>query len=156
MLFTFGYEGLDIQKFIDRLTTAGVTLVLDVRELPLSRKRGFSKRAFAEALKSAGIKYKHMPALGCPKPIRNSYKEDGDWARYCRRFIRYLKSQHEAVAEIATISRKTKACLVCFEADYRLCHRSLVAQAAAQLSGCAIRHLTLRAAMSDAPIRVAA
>lgn len=156
MLFTLGYEGFDIETFIGRLQSAGVKVVLDVRELPLSRKRGFSKRAFAEALRQAGVEYLHVPALGCPKPIRNRYKSDGDWARYCRQFTHYLETQSEAIADVASLSRKTKACLVCFEADYRLCHRSLVARAAVQSGGSAVRHLTLRAMIADAPPRVAA
>lgn len=42
-LFTFGYEGLDIDAFVDRALAAGVRTIVDVRELPLSRKKGFSK-----------------------------------------------------------------------------------------------------------------
>lgn len=42
-LFTFGYEGLTIEAFIARLNEAGVRTIIDVRELPLSRKKGFSK-----------------------------------------------------------------------------------------------------------------
>src|SRR5476649_1046545 len=56
-LYTFGYEGLGVGEFIDRLRTAGVGTVVDVRELPLSRKKGFSKQSFAEALRAAGIEY---------------------------------------------------------------------------------------------------
>ena len=70
-LFTFGYEGLAIDGFIARLKKAGVAVVVDVRELPLSRKKGFSKTAFAEALHGAGIAYTHVPTFGCPKSIRN-------------------------------------------------------------------------------------
>ena len=54
-LFTFGYEGLSIEDFVARLTLSGVREVFDVRELPLSRKRGFSKKSLAAALEAAGI-----------------------------------------------------------------------------------------------------
>ena len=30
------------------------------------------------ALSAHGIGYLHAPALGCPKPIRNQYKADGN------------------------------------------------------------------------------
>jgi len=46
-LFTLGYEGLTIEAFIARLQAAQVKTVVDVRELPLSRKKGFSKSASA-------------------------------------------------------------------------------------------------------------
>jgi Domain of unknown function DUF488 len=70
-IFTFGYEGLSLDAFIRRLKTEGVETVLDVRANPLSRKPGFSRRAFSTALNSASIAYMHLPAMGCPKPVRD-------------------------------------------------------------------------------------
>lgn len=86
-LFTLGYDGLTIEAFIARLQTAQVKTVVDVRELPLSRKKGFSKMAFCAALSAHGIAFLHAPALGCPKPIRNQYKADGNWQTYTREFF---------------------------------------------------------------------
>ncbi len=40
-LFTIGYEGVQFADFLQRLKAAGVDIVVDVRELPLSRRRGF-------------------------------------------------------------------------------------------------------------------
>lgn len=155
-LFTLGYEGLVLDEFIRRLEEAGVQTVVDVRELPLSRKRGFSKKAFGEALAQAGIAYIHMPALGCPRDVRDAYRADGDWNAYLRRFRAYLKGQGEAVRALAVLSRKTVACLVCFESDFTRCHRSLVADAAAQAGGPVTAHLTIRTATPAFPERVAA
>lgn len=31
--------------------------------------------------------YLQAPALGCPKPIRNQYKADGNWQTYTREFF---------------------------------------------------------------------
>lgn len=155
-LFTFGYEGLTIEGFIARLSEAGVRAIIDVRELPLSRKRGFSKTAFAAALHSAGIAYAHMPALGCPKPIRDAYRADGNWPAYTRKFMAYLDQQSAAVAEVAKIARATTACLVCFEADFNYCHRSMVARAAARVGGPSVVHLTARTAIPELPAKAAA
>jgi uncharacterized protein (DUF488 family) len=76
-IYTFGYEGLTIERFIERLKSARISLVVDVRATPLSRKRGFSKVAFAQALGAAGITYVHAKAMGCPKVVRDRYKRDG-------------------------------------------------------------------------------
>ena len=78
-IVTFGYEGLSLDAFIARLKAAGVQTVFDVRANPLSRKPGFSKRGFAAALNEAGPAYVHLPAMGCPKPVRDRYKQDGNW-----------------------------------------------------------------------------
>ncbi len=155
-LFTFGYEGLDIKDFIARLKAMKVRSVVDVRELPLSRKKGFSKTAFCEQLHQAGIAYLHAPALGCPKSIRDRYRADGDWPQYSRDFLAYLKGQQETLQELTKIARATTACLVCFEADYTRCHRSYVARAAHRLGAPEVRHLTSKTAIPDQPLRLVA
>lgn len=156
MLYTFGYEGLDIDRFIQRLRDVGVKSIVDVRQLPLSRKKGFSKRAFSEALVKAGIAYLHMPTLGCPKSIRDAYKVDQDWQAYSTAFLAYLATQDAAVRELAKISRATSACLVCFEADFQQCHRTFVARAALRRGVPAIAHITAQTVRADSPLRVAA
>ena len=54
-LFTVGYEGRALDEMIAELVRAGVERLVDVRELPLSRRRGFSKTALGESLRGAGI-----------------------------------------------------------------------------------------------------
>ena len=55
LLFTLGYEGLTIDAFIARRQTAQVKTAVDVRELPLSRKKGFSKSTFCAALSAQAL-----------------------------------------------------------------------------------------------------
>ena len=43
LIFTIGYEKSTIDEFVDRLADAEIEVLVDVRELPLSRKKGFSK-----------------------------------------------------------------------------------------------------------------
>jgi uncharacterized protein (DUF488 family) len=155
-LFTFGYEGLTIDAFISRLKETGVDLIVDVRELPLSRKKGFSKTAFRQALAQAGIGYEHHPALGCPRPVRDRYKADRDWQAYTRGFMAHLSTQVDAVAALAAAALKRRVCLVCFEADATFCHRSYVARAAHHAGAPAVWHLTARTVAADAPQRLAA
>ncbi|MBA4341337.1 MAG: hypothetical protein C0423_04200 [Methylibium sp.] len=155
-LYTFGYEGLTIEAFIERLKQARVQLIVDVRELPLSRKKGFSKTAFREALAAAGIAYEHRAALGCPKPVRDRYKADGDWQAYTRGFHAHLASKKAEITDLTLTTQAQTACLVCFEADYVFCHRTYVARAARQAGAPAVQHLTARTVIADAPARLAA
>jgi uncharacterized protein (DUF488 family) len=149
-LFTLGYEGLDADQFIGILLDAGVKTVVDVRELPLSRKKGFSKSAFSAALIEKGIAYLHAPALGCPKEIRMQYHADSDWSGYSKAFLAYLAGQTATVVELAELSASTNACLVCFEADFTRCHRTYVARAARKMGAPDVVHLTARTAIPDA------
>ena len=155
-LYTIGYEGMTIASFLNRLKDHNVNLVLDVRELPLSRKPGFSKRSFAAALSDAGISYTHIPSLGCPKEIRDRYKSDHNWAVYAVAFSKYLETQASAISIVREASATSSACLVCFEADFRRCHRSLVARAADATVGGGITHIDARTKFLEARPLVAA
>ena len=46
-IFTIGYEGADMDRFLTTLKDAGVATLADVRAVALSRKRGFSKSSLA-------------------------------------------------------------------------------------------------------------
>jgi uncharacterized protein (DUF488 family) len=153
---TCGYEGLNVRQFIERLTSAGTETVIDVRANPLSRKPGFSKNALAKNLAAAGIAYVHAPKMGCPKPVRERYKIDRDWTAYTRGFLAYLSRQGEAVAEVAAIGARSKSCLVCFEADFKFCHRTFVARAASGLAGLQVIHLMDQTAIFDQNVLSAA
>lgn len=141
-IYTIGYEGLDIEEFISVLEEHGIDTVVDVRELPLSRKPGFAKKSLANHLQLSGVEYIHMGDLGCPKPVRDRYREDGNWKRYTEGFLRYLKTQEDAVEELASVAASSKCVLLCYEADAKFCHRSMVADALKAQHGARIKHLT--------------
>lgn len=70
-LCTIGYEGYSAEEWLESLVENHVEIVVDVRAVPLSRKRGFSKTRLAEMLRTKGISYVHLEALGNPKPYRD-------------------------------------------------------------------------------------
>ncbi len=65
-LFTIGYEGRSLTEFVQLLVKNAITRVIDVRELPLSRRRGFSKTSLTEALAAHDIEYVHLRKAGNP------------------------------------------------------------------------------------------
>lgn len=140
-VFTIGYEGLDIDAFMSLLVEHHIETVVDIRELPLSRKPGFSKRALANVLNLSGLEYVHIVELGCPKPVRDRYREDGNWKRYTEGFLKYLKTQGAAIAELSMLVRSSNCALLCFEADYNFCHRSMVANAVRDCCGAKVKHI---------------
>jgi uncharacterized protein (DUF488 family) len=142
-IFTIGYEGIDIDTFIAMLTDNGVETVVDVRELPLSRKAGFSKKALAAQLSLSGFDYLHVGKLGCPRSIRNAYREDSNWKRYTIGFIEYLQTQGEPISSLTKLASESNCALLCFEADANFCHRSMVAKEVASHSGATVNHLKI-------------
>lgn len=127
MLYTIGYEGLKAEHFVQELKRRGINVLVDVREMPLSRKKGFSKTALSALLEAEGIQYRHLKALGAPREVRYRLKATGDWAEYCTGYLAHLSSCSEVLSELAGMSSDS-VCLMCFEANYRECHRSLITE----------------------------
>jgi uncharacterized protein (DUF488 family) len=156
-IYTLGYESFTLETFVTRLKNAGVKRVIDVREIPISRKKGFSKRALSAALDEAGIAYTHIKLLGCPKPVRDRLKKDGNWTVYAKAYLQHLDKQTAALDELLALAVVEPVGLLCFEADYKHCHRSLVARAAIEVSPeLEIMHLTPKTAIPEPKLRRAA
>ncbi|GAA0992940.1 hypothetical protein GCM10009555_082790 [Acrocarpospora macrocephala] len=127
-----GYEGLGLDEFIRRLQLSGVTLLVDVRLNPISRKRGFSKTALAGALGEAGIAYEHLRELGNPKWNRAGFGGSaGELANARETYAEGLRSPSasECLDRIAAAARLRSVALMCFEADEQRCHRDVVLNA---------------------------
>jgi uncharacterized protein (DUF488 family) len=139
-LYTIGYEGTDIARFVEALARAGVKTLADVRSLPLSRKKGFSKSSLAKRLPGAGIRYLHFPELGAPKAGREAART-GRHGKFRRIYARRLRTEaaKAALTELNRLAKEAPTCLMCFERDPAQCHRSMILRAlGAQIAG---RHL---------------
>jgi uncharacterized protein (DUF488 family) len=135
-LFTIGYEGLDLQGFLKYLIYHKVEALVDVREIPLSRKRGFSKTALSEAVSENGIAYEHIRALGSPKPMRTQLKTDRNYDTFFTAYENHLDEQAEALDALGSfIEEHRRVCLLCFERAHEQCHRSRVADRMASVFG---------------------
>ncbi|GAO38772.1 hypothetical protein SCH01S_19_00760 [Sphingomonas changbaiensis NBRC 104936] len=130
-VFTIGYEGATVDEVLAALARAGVAQVADVRAIAASRRPGFSKTSLAASLAEAGIGYRHLRALGTPKPGRDAAKK-GDRATLERVYAGQLElpeAQAETAALEGMIADKPTA-LLCFERDPAMCHRTLLIAAA--------------------------
>jgi uncharacterized protein (DUF488 family) len=119
-----------LNEVIAALRDAKVEIVLDVRELPNSRRAGFSRRQLEAGLAEAGIGYRHFKALGTPKAGRDASRR-GDKATMRAIFGEKLAQPESQLAlqEAAEIASGKRACLLCLEHDWRGCHRAIVADA---------------------------
>lgn len=154
-IYTIGYEGIDVDRFLSLLREHDIETVVDIRELPLSRKPGFSKNALADMLNLSGLEYIHLPELGCPKPIRNRYRTDGNWKRYTEGFLKYLDTQDEALAQLTAMATVSNCALLCFEADHNYCHRSMVANAVKDIGGMRVSHIKIAGIRTATPAGLA-
>lgn len=141
-IYTLGYEGADIADFVRTLQDAGVSLLLDVRQLAQSRRPGFSKGLLSEALHDAGISYRHVRQLGDPKPGREAARR-GDMDAFRSIFGAHMETEASRAAlgdAAADVERETVA-LMCFERAPKNCHRSIVAERISDIVEVEIVHL---------------
>ena len=145
-LFTIGYEGANLDDLFGSLRRSGVRLLIDIRDVPISRKRGFSKTALANGLESVGIAYLHLKGLGDPKPGRLAARQ-GRLADFRTIFGAHMLTgvaQTALEQAISAASRKT-TCLLCFEQDHTNCHRSIVASSMMSRTKFSVVHLRANA-----------
>lgn len=130
-LYTIGYEGSSVDDLIATLLAMKIEVLADVRELPLSRKKGLSKNKLAERLAEVGIKYVHFRALGDPKAGRDAAKS-GDYAKFEEVFLDHLSTEtaQSALNNLLEVARSQKTCMMCFERCATHCHRSYIADVA--------------------------
>lgn len=126
-LVSIGYEGRDLDGFVQELTDAHVAMVADVRLTPLSRKPGFSKTRLGERLGEAGIDYRHLRSLGNPKDNRPPFWE-GRIEEGRARFSALLEQPGalDALTELAEHAEQRRVAVLCFERDEHRCHRKVV------------------------------
>ena len=126
---TIGFTQTSAERFFDRLLSAGVKKVVDVRLHNTSQLAGFAK---ADDLayflnRIGGIAYVHEPLLAPTDAMFKVYKKDkGEWAAYETRFLDLMAERQ--------IENRLKpelldgACLLCSEAKPHHCHRRLVCE----------------------------
>jgi uncharacterized protein (DUF488 family) len=123
---TIGYEGRSIEEFVALLVAADVSILVDVREQAISRRKGFSKKALTAVVEAADITYRHEPLLGNPRANRDQFRAGSESARQA--FLTHLnngnRDTYEAIVELA---RTNVIALVCFERSHDQCHRSCIA-----------------------------
>ncbi|MBA3542273.1 MAG: DUF488 domain-containing protein [Deltaproteobacteria bacterium] len=139
-LFTIGYEGLALDQLIAELQAHRIDRVIDIRELPLSRRRGFSKTPLREALAAEGIEYVHLREAG------NPYRREKDLIERDELLAKYrahLNSARPVVTHVADAVRDHRAALLCYEHDPAICHRAILAPRVARKLGIRVTNLVV-------------
>lgn len=128
-IYTIGYEGADIDRFLDTLKEAEVATVADVRAVALSRKKGFSKNQLRANLAEREIGYSHFIDLGTPKAGREAARAD-DTERMHRIFCEQLATEgaQAQLEQLIELAGEQPICLLCFERDPARCHRRIIAE----------------------------
>lgn len=141
-LFTIGYEGLSVEKYINQLIRHDVHLVCDVRKNPLSRKFWFSKDMLSRMLPKFGIEYVHIPELGIASESRRNLEAESDYAQLFKVYKETLPRKKEGLKKLFGLFENYKrVALTCFEKQHDLCHRHCISEYMEGTMGIEVVHL---------------
>ena len=136
-LFTIGYEGISLEKYLEKLLRNNVKLLVDVRRNPLSMKFGFSKSPLKRFCNSLGIEYQHIPEVGIASSQRQQLESQADYDQlfsvYCKTTLK--ETSLEQVNILRLLQNHNRIALTCFEAEPCQCHRTHLAHSISKLPG---------------------
>ena len=126
--FTIGYEGQEPDQFLKLLSNEGIEILVDVRKDAYSKQdMSYSEGTLSQIAAEARIKYIHLPELGVDYNIRQELKSTHDYETYFKRYSEYLEKNSDLVAFVAKLAKNNVICLMCYEKDFKRCHRSILA-----------------------------
>lgn len=126
--FTIGYEGRTLDQFLKSLGNEGIEVLVDVRKDAYSKQDfNFSEGILSRMAADSKIKYVHLPELGVDYSQRQELKSTHDYESYFKRYSEYLDKNPGLVSFLGDLSRNSVVCLMCYEKDFKRCHRSILA-----------------------------
>jgi uncharacterized protein (DUF488 family) len=157
-IWTIGHSTRTAEKFSEILLAHEIKVLVDVRSFPGSRRLPqFNKAELAESLSSMGIEYRHEPRLGGRrKPRADSHNTAWKNASF-RAYADHMESEEfqRGVEELLEIAASERTTVMCAEAVWWRCHRSLIADYL-KAEGHTVLHITDQSRTEEHPFTSAA
>jgi uncharacterized protein (DUF488 family) len=131
-ILTVGHSNHEERRFLELLRGPEVDLVADVRVNPRSRYPQFNRSALAASLESARIGYVHLgKELGGRREPAADSPNAGWEQEWFRGYADHMASDEFAagLARLEELAEERRTAVMCAEADWRSCHRQLIADA---------------------------
>jgi uncharacterized protein (DUF488 family) len=130
-IWTIGHSTRMVDEFISLLRENGVKLLADVRAWPGSKRYPqFNKEALAESLTPHGIGYEHFPELGGKRKSKPDSRNSAWRNASFRGYADYMETEQfqKGIERLLSVAEETgPAAIMCAEAVWWRCHRSLIA-----------------------------
>lgn len=128
-LFTIGHSTRNIEEFLDLLNSFHIRILADIRRLPGSRKfPQFDQDQLKKSLEENGIEYIYIENLGGRrKPSADSVNTV--WRnKSFQAYADYMETESfaDGAAELAKLAQEKPTVMMCSEAVWWRCHRSMV------------------------------
>jgi uncharacterized protein (DUF488 family) len=128
-VWTIGHSTRSLEEFLGLLQRYDVEAIADVRSFPGSRKYPhFGQDALAAALRDHGYQYEWFKDLGGRRRPRADSPNTVWRNESFRGYADYMETPafQEAMHELRQRSAKTRTALMCAEAVWWRCHRSMI------------------------------
>lgn len=133
IIYTLGYGSLGLREFLEILKHYNISIVVDVRRFPKSKKPYFSRDSLSKILANHGITYYWLGNL------LGGYRKGG--------YIEYTKTKeyYLGIDILIHLTRYAfynngKTVILCLEKHPRGCHRKYIAQTL-QYKGIKVLHI---------------
>ena len=127
-----GHSTRTLAELIELVRGHGIALIADVRTIPRSRRHPhFDAATLPAALAEGGLGYVHLPGLG---GLRREHPDSVNrgWRHPAfRAYADHMQTGEfaDGVDRLLELGRTCRATITCAEANWRQCHRSLIADA---------------------------
>ena len=131
-VWTVGHSTRTLQEFLALLDENGTQAIADIRSHPRSRHfPQFGQEALSESLVQHGVQYSWIQALGGRRKTRADSINTSWRNASFRGYADYMQTEGFAAGmdELLGIANEKRTCLMCSEAVWWRCHRSMVADA---------------------------
>jgi uncharacterized protein (DUF488 family) len=126
--YTTGYGERTLPEFLELLRAHGVKTLVDTRSVAVSRRREFMEDCLSAELEGAGIRYVHLPGLGCDARLRREARRKGDHSFLFRCYdLALMRNLPGLVPVIEKL--EFPVVFMCAERSYKVCHRSRLTDA---------------------------
>jgi uncharacterized protein (DUF488 family) len=128
-IWTIGHSTRNIDDFIELLTENKIGAVADVRSFPGSRKfPHFGAEALALSLPAVGIEYIPFKQLGGRRKARRDSPHTVWRNEAFRGYADYMDTDDfkEGIAELSELAERKRTAIMCSEAVWWRCHRSMI------------------------------
>lgn len=127
-LFTIGYEGRDIDAFLDILIQNNIDTLVDVRRNPFSMVLTYTKKKLVEFLHKVDINYLHIPELGIDGSQRQNLETKQDYEKLFEEYRATIGDKQGELSQLRELSMKDRIAIMCFEHSPDMCHRGEIAK----------------------------
>ena len=128
-IFTIGHSTRTIEEFLEMLNSFNIKVLADIRRLPGSRKYPqFDQDALKKSLEDNGIEYVYIEGLGGRRKVSPNSKNTTWRNKSFQGYADYMetKSFENGAAELAKLASEQATAMMCSEAVWWSCHRSMV------------------------------